>query len=404
MENNKSQQNIPDGWQEVRLDKCLTIKHGKSQHEIEVPEGEYPILASGGVIGRTNTPLYSKPSVLIGRKGTIDRPQFMDSPFWTVDTLFYSQVKDGYSAKYLYYLFLTINWKKYSEQSGLPSLSAATISSIKVNIPLPAEQNRIVAVLETWDNAIQLLEKKISIIKNQKRWFSCKLLSRKLRLPGYKDDWIQTTLEGLAGSGNNIVDGPFGSNLKNSDYVESGIPVLQGQNITGDKFNTSGFRYVTAQKAREVYRSNAIVDDILTVKIGSVGFSAIIDGLAGNEYAIIPANLIRIRCRNTNTDPRLIYYLLTSRNGKRKLKELASGNAQPALSLGNVRKMKFLVPQSKNEQEAIANIFNTIDREILLLSKKLEKFIEQKKYLLNNLITGNIRTPENLKIDKPERD
>jgi len=101
-------------WKEIRLGECLTIMHGKNQSQIVDPEGRYPILATGGVIGRTNSYLSNKPSVLIGRKGTIDRPQYMDTPFWTVDTLFYSEVKNGNSAKFLFYKFLMVNWKKYN--------------------------------------------------------------------------------------------------------------------------------------------------------------------------------------------------------------------------------------------------------------------------------------------------
>ena len=82
-------------WEVKQLGEVLTICHGKNQQEVTVVDGPYPILASGGQIGTASRPLYDKPTVLIGRKGTIDRPQYMESPFWTVDTLFYSAMKDG---------------------------------------------------------------------------------------------------------------------------------------------------------------------------------------------------------------------------------------------------------------------------------------------------------------------
>jgi type I restriction enzyme S subunit len=77
-------------WETKRLGEVLKVRHGKSQHGITAADGKYPILASGGEIGRTNSYLYDRPSVLIGRKGTIDSPQYVDSPFWTVDTLFFT--------------------------------------------------------------------------------------------------------------------------------------------------------------------------------------------------------------------------------------------------------------------------------------------------------------------------
>ena len=86
-------------WEVQRLGDVLSICHGKSQRDVEVTNGPYPILATGGQIGTAERPLYSRPSVLIGRKGTINKPQYMDTPFWTVDTLFYSEMKEGNSAR-----------------------------------------------------------------------------------------------------------------------------------------------------------------------------------------------------------------------------------------------------------------------------------------------------------------
>ena len=73
-------------WEVKRLGDVLKVRHGKSQHEISQKDGKYPILATGGEIGRSNHFLFDKPSVLIGRKGTIDRPQYVNTPFWTCFT------------------------------------------------------------------------------------------------------------------------------------------------------------------------------------------------------------------------------------------------------------------------------------------------------------------------------
>ena len=111
--------------------------------EVECLGGAYPILGTGGALGRTNSFLYNKESVLIGRKGTIDKPMYISTPFWTVDTLFYSEINEQYSVKFIYYMFNTITWKKYSEASGVPSLSASTIESINVNLSSLPEQQKI---------------------------------------------------------------------------------------------------------------------------------------------------------------------------------------------------------------------------------------------------------------------
>jgi len=83
---------IPEDWRVRSVGSMLSVRHGRDQKQVECEDGAYPVLGTGGVIGRTDSFLYNKPSVLIGRKGTINKPVYMDSPFWTVDTLFYSEV------------------------------------------------------------------------------------------------------------------------------------------------------------------------------------------------------------------------------------------------------------------------------------------------------------------------
>ena len=89
-------------WEKKKLKDVAEIKYGKDQKGIACENGKYPILGTGGIMGRTNEFLSDKPSVLIGRKGTIDKPLFIDTPFWTVDTLFYTIVISNVNPKWLY--------------------------------------------------------------------------------------------------------------------------------------------------------------------------------------------------------------------------------------------------------------------------------------------------------------
>ncbi|PHR29752.1 MAG: restriction endonuclease [Desulfotalea sp.] len=174
---------IPEDWEVVELGELLTIKHGRDQKEIVVVDGCYPILATGGEIGRTNTPLYSKPSVLIGRKGTIDKPLYMDKPFWTVDTLFYSEVNKTSSPKFLYYKFNLIDWYSYNEASGVPSLNAKSIEKIAIAQPVSlAEQQSIVKVLSDMDKELESLETRLHKTKAIKQGMMQELLTGKTRL------------------------------------------------------------------------------------------------------------------------------------------------------------------------------------------------------------------------------
>lgn len=173
---------IPDEWEVVSLKDVMTIQYGKDQKEVEVENGKYPILGSGGVIGYTNHCLYDKPSVLIGRKGTIDNPQYMETPFWTVDTLFYSHIKSNSFPKWVFYTFQTINWRAYNEASGVPSLSTSNINSVKIKKPPKEEQKQIAKILITQDKKIQTEETNLVKLKELKKGLMNDLLSGKVRV------------------------------------------------------------------------------------------------------------------------------------------------------------------------------------------------------------------------------
>ena len=173
-------------WREFTLSEVLTVRHGKSQRSVEVASGRYPILATGGRIGWARSPLYSKPSVLIGRKGTIDRPQYQDQPFWTVDTLFYTEISPKADPRFLYYVFLTVDWRSMNEASGVPSLSSTRVESVEVLLPELAEQVAIRTVLDDADQEICLLESRLSKARATRIGMLQQLLTGRTRLPAQK--------------------------------------------------------------------------------------------------------------------------------------------------------------------------------------------------------------------------
>ena len=169
-------------WEVKRLGDILKVRHGKSQHGIVKSDGKYPILATSGEIGRTDAHIYDKPSVLIGRKGTIDSPQFVDSPFWTIDTLFFTEISSEADAKFVFYKFNTINWRSYNEASGVPSLNASTIENIEIDTPLHREQTAIAEVLSDMDAELAALEQRCDKTRALKQGMMQELLTGRIRL------------------------------------------------------------------------------------------------------------------------------------------------------------------------------------------------------------------------------
>ena len=186
--------------------------------------------------------------------------------------------------------------------------------------------------------------------------------------------WPIVTLNDIA---INIVDGPFGSSLKTSDYVDEGVPVLQGKNITGNRFKFFDVRYITEKKAESIKRSTVKVGDHLLVKIGSIGYSAIIDDLYGHDFAIIPANLAKITPNKEVIDSRYLHHYLTSDSAIRYFQKIASKTAQPALSLSKIKSLEIPLPPLA-EQRRIASILDQADE----LRQKRQQAIEKLDQLL----------------------
>ena len=146
---------FPD-WEKKKLGELLTIRYGKDHKDLE--DGKYPVLGTGGVMRYVNSYLYDKPSILIGRKGTIDRPRFVTFPFWTVDTLFYSEIKPNIIPFFLFLIVQSINWYKYNEATGVPSLNTTSINSVKIHIPSEKKEQEKIA------NFITSIDKKIDAV------------------------------------------------------------------------------------------------------------------------------------------------------------------------------------------------------------------------------------------------
>lgn len=143
------------------LGDLVKIKYGKNQKKVQDDEnGQYPIFGTGGLMGYSIEYLYDKPSVLIGRKGSIEKVRYIEEPFWTVDTLFYTEVnKKIVIPKFLYYVMSLIDLSRYNEGTSIPSLRTETLNSLDLPIPDLDYQNRVLSVLSKIDKKIEINEK-----------------------------------------------------------------------------------------------------------------------------------------------------------------------------------------------------------------------------------------------------
>lgn len=126
-------ENLPEGWRVGKLSDLIEIKYGKAYSHLS--EGEVPLYGSGGLMGKVNKALYTKPSVLIPRKGTLSNIMFVNQPFWCVDTMFYSIFTDEVNGYYSYYILKQLDFDALNQGSAVPSMTTAFLNDIDVFIP-----------------------------------------------------------------------------------------------------------------------------------------------------------------------------------------------------------------------------------------------------------------------------
>lgn len=133
----------------ARFADVLTIVNGKNQKKVENPNGRYPIYGSGGVMGYADDYICEGNTVVIGRKGSINNPIFVETPFWNVDTAFgLCADPTKLSAKYLYYFCEKFDFEQLNTTVTIPSLTKANLLNVQIPLPALDEQYRIVEVLD----------------------------------------------------------------------------------------------------------------------------------------------------------------------------------------------------------------------------------------------------------------
>ena len=138
-----------------RLSELIEIKNGKDHKSL--CDGPYPVFGSGGVMRYVSEHLYDKPSVLLPRKGTLDNIQYCDTPFWTVDTLYYTEVDTNLVNPYYLYRYLRLlDLSKLDTGTGVPSMTFDSYYGIKVSLPSIEEQNKIAQILQSLDKKIDI--------------------------------------------------------------------------------------------------------------------------------------------------------------------------------------------------------------------------------------------------------
>ena len=169
----------------LELQDVLKIKNGKDYKSFNA--GNYPVYGSGGIMAYVDTFAYDKPSVLIPRKGSIDKLYYVDVPFWNVDTIFYTDINNEIVlTKYVYYWLQKEHLEKLNTAGGVPSLTQTVLNKVKIAVPPLEEQERIVSILDRFDKLCndisEGLPAEIEARQKQYEYYRDKLLTFKEKI------------------------------------------------------------------------------------------------------------------------------------------------------------------------------------------------------------------------------
>lgn len=382
-------------WRKCNLKQFATIYSGTDYKHNKKGE-EFPIIGTGGIMGYTGDFLNEGPAVLTGRKGTIDRPIYIEGKFWNVDTIFCIKPFDSTNVKYLYYALSNKNLLLLNEATGVPSVSSDNLYKQSFILPKDSEEQKHIAdILSTCDTVIQKTQKTIDKYRAIKQGMMQDLFTRgltkdgKLR-PSYKEapelykesefgmipkEWAETPVIEIG----EVISGGTPS-TKNTDFWDGNIPFVTPNDLSVNEgaYITSTERYITVLGLSKSSAIELLEGTLIISSRAPIGY-----------LAIASFNCVTNQgCKSVVFDSKQapLFHYYNFQRYVNKMKSLGSGTTFAEISKKDVEKVKVSYPL-KDEQIAIAKRLSSIDSTIQKEEAVLEKYKNIKIGLMARLLT-----------------
>lgn len=387
---------VPSHWEILPFKRAITINNGCDYKHVQVEEDGYPVIGSGGQFAWASQYMYDGEVVLLGRKGTIDKPLYYKGKFWTVDTMFYGIPKKNANCKYLLYQAKNIPLERYATATALPSMTQTDLNNNAICMPPLKEQAAIANYLDKKcseiDNVISAQQKRIALLQELKQSVITHAVTKGLdpnvEMKDSGVEWIgevpkhwDVMKTSLAFQG--IGSGTTPSTSKKEFYDEEGKYWLQ----TGDL--NDGVILGTSKKVSDIaikvcnlkfYPKDSVVIAMYGATIGKVGILGI-KTATNQACCVLPAN-------NHMVAKYSFYEFLAC---KPALLVSAIGGGQPNISQDTIRKQKIAVPPVE-EQKMIADYLGkkcvSIDSSISKAQHQVDLLQEYKQSLITEVVTG----------------
>lgn len=351
-----------EGWEYKRWADVLTIINGKNQKAVESPNGQYPIYGSGGIMGYALDWLCPENCVIIGRKGNINKPLFVESKFWNVDTAFgLSANQECLIPKYLFYFCLDYNFERHNRAVTIPSLTKIDLLKVKMLVPPKPTQLSIVSELDKLNELIRIKKEQLkdydalaqSIfyemfgdpVENEKGWEVKEL--------------IETVIPECKISYGIVQPG---------EHVEDGVPIVRPVDMLQTFISKDGLKKTTKEISNSYNRTILTGKELLICVRGTTGVVSLVDeSLKGANVTRGIAPLLF----SMDVERWFMYYQIKTPSVRGVISSLTRGIALKQINMSDLRKIQVILPPLPLQQS---------------FAQKIEQ-IEQQKAAIQKTIT-----------------
>ena len=389
---------VPEHWEILPFKRGVSINNGRDYKHVQSEDG-YPVIGSGGQFAFASDYLYDGEVILLGRKGTIDKPRYFNGKFWTVDTMFYAIPNQKSIAKYMYYQALTIPFSLYSTDTALPSMTQTDLGNHLMCFPPTFEQRTIASYLDQKVGQIDaLISEKEKMVEDLKAYRSSlitetvtKGLNKEVKMKDSGVEWIKkipatwttvllkrcaTIMTG--GTPSTDIDrywaNPTFRWYTPSDFSDDDVVL----NDSSRKLDETAIK----EYAAKLFPKNSVLVVGIGATLGKVGIS--LNECSSNQQ-------INAIIFNSTVLPEYgAYYLLA---GKEYIKSQSNAATLPILNQSTMGELQIVVPNIEEQK----NIVGFINKKVSVIKEGIENLQIQisdlksyKSSLITEAVTGKI--------------
>jgi type I restriction enzyme S subunit len=370
---------MSDAWQTQSLGNVITLKRGYDLRKVDLSLGDVPVISSSGLMGYHNIAKVNGPGVVTGRYGTIGEVYYVEEDFWPLNTTLYVEDFKGNYPLFIYYLLQALDFRKFSDKTGVPGVNRNDLHKINVAIPSMPEQQKISEILNAWDKLIKLMEQAISAKQRFKEGLTQQLLSGEKRFPEFQGQRCrETTLEEFFL--------PFTRrNTENEDLTVLSCSTIHGI-VPQTRIFGKRIASVNTQRYKVIEKGDLVYDPMLLWD-ASIGF------LEEVERGIVSPAYSTFKFRKGAAVRDYFKYLLKTHYYRERYKLISQGTnvRRKKAPVEAFLKLSVRLPSSIEEIRKITEFLQYVDSENSLLTQKLSAVVKQKKGLAQKLLSGQIR-------------